>query len=99
MKARKKVITALDYKNMDDVKNLVELLGDEIEYYKAGLEIFLNTGGEIVDYLHSLNKKIFLDLKFHDINNTTKMACEFAARKEVFLFNTIQLIRGQSIKP
>ena len=87
MKARKKVITALDYKNMDDVKNLVELLGDEIEYYKAGLEIFLNTGGEIVDYLHSLNKKIFLDLKFHDINNTTKMACEFAARKGVFIFN------------
>ena len=33
MKARKKVITALDYKNMDDVKSLVELLGDEIEYY------------------------------------------------------------------
>ncbi|MDR2879205.1 MAG: orotidine-5'-phosphate decarboxylase [Fusobacteriales bacterium] len=87
MKARKKVITALDYKNMDDVKNLVELLGDEIEYYKAGLEIFLNTGGEIVDYLHSLNKKIFLDLKFHDINNTAKMACEFAARKGVFIFN------------
>ena len=34
-----------------------------------------------------MNKKIFLDLKFHDINNTTKMACEFAARKGVFLFN------------
>ena len=87
MKARKRVITALDYKNMNDVKNLVTLLGDEIEYYKAGLEIFLNTNGEVVDYLHSLNKKIFLDLKFHDINNTTKMACEFAARKGVFLFN------------
>ena len=87
MKARKRVITALDYKSMDEVKNLVTLLGDEIEYYKAGLEIFLNTGGEVVDYLHSLNKKVFLDLKFHDINNTTKMACEFAARKGVFIFN------------
>lgn len=87
MRARDRVITALDYENMEDVKKLVTLLGDEIEYYKAGLQIFLNTGGEIVDYLHSLNKKIFLDLKFHDINNTTKMACEFAAKKGVFLFN------------
>ena len=87
MNARDRVITALDYKSMDEVKKLVTVLGDEIEYYKAGLEIFLNTGGEVVDYLHSLNKKVFLDLKFHDINNTTKMACEFAAKKGVFIFN------------
>lgn len=87
MKAKQRIITALDYKNLDEVKELVTLLGDEIDHYKVGLEIFLNTNGSVIDYLHSMDKKIFLDLKFHDINNTTKMACEYAARKEVFIFN------------
>ena len=87
MKAKERVIIALDYKDLDEVKKLVEELGDKIDFYKVGLEIFLNTNGSVIDYLHSLNKKVFLDLKFHDINNTTKMACEYAAKKEVFLFN------------
>lgn len=87
MKAKQRIITALDYKKLDEVKELVTLLGDEIDYYKVGLEIFLNTNGSVIDYLHSLDKKIFLDLKFHDINNTTKMACEYAASKEVSIFN------------
>ena len=87
MTAKDKVIVALDYKELDEVKKLVLELGDKIDFYKVGLEIFLNTNGSVIDYLQSLNKKIFLDLKFHDINNTTKMACEYAAKKEVFLFN------------
>ena len=36
---------------------------------------------------HQKKKKIFLDLKFHDITNTVKMACENAIRKNVFMFN------------
>lgn len=87
MRAKDRVIVALDYKELDEVKKLVLELGDKIDFYKVGLEIFLNTNGGIIDYLQSLNKKIFLDLKFHDINNTTKMACEYAAKKGVFLFN------------
>ena len=87
MKAKDRIITALDYKNLDEVRKIVTLLGDEIDYYKVGLEVFLNTNGSVIDYLHSLNKKIFLDLKFHDINNTTTMAAEYAASKEVFIFN------------
>ena len=75
MTAKDKVIVALDYKELDEVKKLVLELGDKIDFYKVGLEIFLNTNGSVIDYLQSLNKKIFLDLKFHDINNTTKMAC------------------------
>ena len=87
VKAVDKVIIALDYKSFDDVKKLTELLGNEIKYYKVGLELFLNEGARIIDYLHSIGKEIFLDLKFHDITNTVKMACEYAAGKNIFMFN------------
>ncbi|RRD39011.1 orotidine-5'-phosphate decarboxylase [Leptotrichia sp. OH3620_COT-345] len=86
-KAKEKLIIALDYNNFEEAKKLVESLGENISIYKVGLEIFLNTEGKIVDYLHSKKKKVFLDLKFHDITNTVKTACEYAIKKNVFMFN------------
>ena len=86
-KAKNKLIVALDYNNLKDVEKIVEELGNYVSIYKVGLEIFLNTKGEIIDYLHKRGKKIFLDLKFHDITNTVKMACANAIRKKVFMFN------------
>ena len=47
----------------------------------------INTKGEIIEYLASKNKKVFLDLKFHDIPNTTAMASLFAAKQNIFMFN------------
>ena len=72
---------------MEDAKRLVEELGDNISMYKVGLESYLNTDGKLVDYLHEKGKKVFLDLKFHDITNTVKMACANAIKKNVFMFN------------
>ena len=46
-----------------------------------------NSKGEMIEYLRSKGKKIFLDLKFHDIPNTTAMASVFAAKQDVFMFN------------
>ena len=86
-KAKNKLIVALDYNNLKDVEKIVEELGNYVIIYKVGLEIFLNTKGEIIDYLHKRGKKIFLDLKFHDITNTVKSACEYAIKKNVFMFN------------
>lgn len=85
--ANERLIVALDYSKLEDVKNIVKLLGNKIKIYKVGLESFLNTNGEIIDYLHSENKKVFLDLKFHDIENTVNKACEYAIKKNVFMFN------------
>ena len=84
---REKLIVALDYNTLDQAAALVEQLGDSVTVYKAGLEIFLRTKGAIVDYLHGKNKKVFLDLKFHDITNTVVQACLFAAEQNVFMFN------------
>lgn len=82
-----RMIIALDYSNPEDAKNIVETLGDTVSFYKVGLELFLNSKGEMVEYLTEKGKKVFLDLKFHDIPNTTTMASLFAARSNVFMFN------------
>jgi len=87
MNAKDKLIIALDFPTMEKAVELVEKLGDEATFYKVGLELFLNSKGEMIEYLNSKNKKIFLDLKFHDIPNTTAMASVFAAKKDVFMFN------------
>ena len=85
--AKNRLIVALDYNNMEDAVKLTERLGDKISIYKVGLESFLSTDGKLVDYLHEKGKKVFLDLKFHDITNTVKMACANAIKKNVFMFN------------
>ncbi|MGL4403248.1 MAG: orotidine-5'-phosphate decarboxylase [Fusobacteriaceae bacterium] len=87
MKTAERIIIALDYSDSKDAKNIVEKLGDEAVVYKVGLELFLNSKGEMVDYLVEKGKKVFLDLKFHDIPNTTTMASLFAAKEKCFMFN------------
>ena len=87
MKAKERLIVALDFPTLDKAKELVEKLGDSIKIYKVGLELFLNSKGEAVDYLKSMGKEIFLDLKFHDIPNTTTMASIFAAKQDLLMFN------------
>lgn len=66
----KRLIVALDVPNMNQVRNLVEKLGDSVSYYKVGMELYYSTGREVIAYLRSLNKDVFLDLKLHDIPNT-----------------------------
>jgi orotidine-5'-phosphate decarboxylase len=85
--AKDRLIIALDYSKTEEAKALVKKLGDAASHYKVGLELFLNSKGEMVEYLSELGKKIFLDLKFHDIPNTTTMASIFAAKENVMMFN------------
>lgn len=70
MKADDRLIAALDFHTMADVKALVETLGDSVSYYKVGMELFYSVGGEVVRYLREKDKHVFLDLKLHDIPNT-----------------------------
>ncbi len=68
--ADERLIVALDFHKFDDVKNLVGELGDSVIFYKVGMELFYSVGAGVVEWLKSQNKKIFLDLKLHDIPNT-----------------------------
>jgi len=65
-----RLIVALDVHSMEDVKTLVEKLGDSVTYYKVGMELFYSVGAPVVSYLKAEGKHVFLDLKLHDIPNT-----------------------------
>ena len=81
-----KLIVALDYAYENEARELVSQLGDTVSYYKVGLELFLNTRGSIIDDLKHKDKKVFLDLKFHDIPNTVAQAAAWAASFGVDMF-------------
>ncbi|MDR3259421.1 MAG: orotidine-5'-phosphate decarboxylase [Fusobacteriaceae bacterium] len=87
MNGKERMIVALDFPTLEKAKGFVEKVGDHVSFYKVGLELFLNSKGQIVDFLKEKGKIIFLDLKFHDIPNTTAMASVFAAKQKVFMYN------------
>ncbi len=65
-----RLIVALDFHTMEEVKDLVGRLGDSVSAYKVGMELFYSAGSESVIWLKEHGKKVFLDLKLHDIPNT-----------------------------
>ena len=68
--ADNRLIVALDFPDMEAAKNLVSDLGKSVDFYKVGMELFYSVGQNIIMFLHEKKKKIFLDLKLHDIPNT-----------------------------
>ncbi len=80
------LIVALDYAGWAEAKKLVEML-PEVQYFKVGLELYLASKGEAVAELRKLGKKVFLDLKFHDIPNTVARACCQAVEQGVTILN------------
>ena len=46
-----RIITALDVSSLDDLKKLVETLGDSVSFYKVGMELFYSVGPDSVRYL------------------------------------------------
>lgn len=70
-----RLIVALDYPTPDQARALVEELGDTVEFYKMGLELFMDPGSyELVDRLVDRGKQVFVDLKFFDVPATVGRA-------------------------
>ena len=74
-----KIIIALDGMDKNNVFNLLEKI-PEIIWVKVGLELFVSEGPDILSILRDKGKKIFLDLKFHDIPTTVSKACFVASQ-------------------
>jgi len=87
MKAREKLIVALDVPNLASALDLLEKLEGEVKYFKIGLQLFTGEGPEIVRQLTQRGGQVFLDLKFHDIPNTVMEAGERAAHLGVYMYN------------
>lgn len=87
MEAKKKLIVALDVPKMEDALELVDKLDSQVEFFKVGMELFTAEGPKVVRHIVQKCKKVFLDLKFHDIPNTVAQAGERATALGVSIFN------------
>lgn len=85
IKGKEKLIVAIDTNEFDKAKELIDKLEDSVDIFKVGLEQYVSTRGKTVDYLKEKGKRIFLDLKFHDIPNTMESAVRAAVRDNVWL--------------
>ncbi len=82
-----KLILALDVDDCDYAIGLVDAFSPHIDIFKVGLELHTIAGKKIIDEIHKRGRRVFLDLKFHDIPNTVAKAGIAAARLGVFMFN------------
>ncbi len=87
MPVRERIILSLDTSDPEYALDLVDRFSDEITIFKVGLELFVSGGPEVVQKIIKKGKKVFLDLKFHDIPNTVTRAAQVATRMGVFMLN------------
>lgn len=79
-------IIALDFESKEKVDQFLDLF-DEPLYVKVGMELFYQTGPELITDIKAHGHRIFLDLKLHDIPNTVGKAMEGLAKLEVDMVN------------
>ncbi len=90
------LIVALDVPNAEAMEKKLQELPDFIEWYKVGLEIFCAEGPAALEPLKKRGKKIFLDLKLHDIPRTVGNAVTTAAEHGVSLM-TVHAVGGRAM--
>ena len=76
MTARDRLIVGLDVPNLQEAEKVVGALGDDILYYKIGYQLAFAGGLEFARDLAADGKKIFLDMKLLDIDNTVASGVE-----------------------
>lgn len=81
------VIVALDYPDAASARGFVARVRPDVCRLKVGKELFVAAGPDFVSELVDQGFAVFLDLKFHDIPNTTAQACKAAARLGVWMMN------------
>ncbi len=89
-------IVALDVPTMAAAHALVENLGEAADFYKVGLQLYTAEGPRVVEWLRAAGKRVFLDLKLHDIPNTVRGAAASAASLGVQLL-TVHAIGGDAL--
>jgi orotidine-5'-phosphate decarboxylase len=71
-------IVALDVPSLAAARAIVDRLGAPCDFYKVGLQLFVAEGPSAVGWLRDQGKRVFLDLKLHDIPNTVRAAARSA---------------------
>ncbi len=81
--ARERLIVALDVSSAAAARKIVAAVGDSAFLYKVGKQLFTAEGPAIVRDLVASGRRVFLDLKFHDIPNTVAAAVAAAAKMNI----------------
>ncbi len=84
---KEKLILALDVSEPDYALEIVDKFSGYVDTFKVGLELYTIAGPSIIEEIHKRGKRVFLDLKFHDIPTTVSKAGIAAARMGVYMFN------------
>jgi orotidine-5'-phosphate decarboxylase len=77
---RDRLIVALDLPSVAEAEAMVKRLGDSVTFYKIGMELTYAGGLPLAERLAGEGKKIFIDLKLHDIPNTVERATRQIAK-------------------
>ncbi|WP_246179665.1 orotidine-5'-phosphate decarboxylase [Microvirga thermotolerans] len=77
---RERLIVGLDVPGVEEARALVSRLGDAAVFYKIGYQLAYAGGFELARELIGAGKKVFLDLKLHDIGNTVEEGVRSVAR-------------------
>jgi orotidine-5'-phosphate decarboxylase len=78
--AKDRLIVALDVPSVTEAQALVTRLGDAVSFYKIGYQLGYAGGLPLAQQLAQSGKKVFLDLKLHDIGNTVARGVESVAK-------------------
>jgi orotidine-5'-phosphate decarboxylase len=96
IKARERIIIALDLSTDEAALALVRKLSPHARLFKIGLQLYTAAGPDIVRAVRDLGGRVFLDLKLHDIPNTVGRAVERAHSLGVEM-QTIHLSGGRAM--
>lgn len=92
------IIVAVDKHNLNDALSLADCLDPALCRLKVGKELFTVCGIQIIQAFHERGFEVFLDLKFHDIPNTTAQAVLSAADMGVWMTNIHAMVGTDTMR-
>ena len=93
---RQKLIVALDVSSAAAAQKIVAAVGDSALTYKVGMQLYTAEGPQVVRDLVASGRRVFLDLKYHDIPNTVGSAVSEAAKLGVSML-TVHALGGDKM--
>jgi orotidine-5'-phosphate decarboxylase len=93
---RDRLIVALDVSRAAEARRIVAALGDSVSTFKVGKQLFTAEGPQVVRDLIASGRRVFLDLKYHDIPNTVGSAVREACALGVSML-TVHAAGGEKM--
>ncbi len=95
---RQKLIVALDVSTAAAAQKIVATVGDSALTYKVGMQLYTAEGPQVVRDLVASGRRVFLDLKYHDIPNTVASAVHEAAQLGVSMLSVHSSGSGKMLR-